>query len=87
MVVSVYCWLTPERGYRGYVSRQYEIVMDRPVFQVPNSNNRKIFSLRHYIVESISVVRKKVLQKLTVMYIIWRVRDTLVLKRLHILAL
>lgn len=87
MAMLVYCWLTLERRYGGYMSRQYEIVVDRPVVEAPNFNSGEIFPMRHYIVESIFAVRKRVLQKLTVMHIIWLVRDTLTLKHLQILLL
>jgi len=40
----VYCWLTLERKYGGYTSKQYEIVVDRAVVEAPNFNNREIFS-------------------------------------------
>ncbi len=44
MVMLVYCWLILERRYEGYTSKQYEIVVDRPVVEGPNFNSREIFS-------------------------------------------
>lgn len=43
MVMFVYCWLVLERRYEGYTSNQYEIVVDRPVVEGSNFNNREIF--------------------------------------------
>jgi len=40
----VYCWLMLERKYEGYTSKQYEIVVDRPIVEGPNFNSREIFS-------------------------------------------
>lgn len=44
MVMLAYSWLTLQRGCQDVISRQYEVVIDKPVIEASAFNNREIFS-------------------------------------------
>ncbi len=44
MVMLAYSWLTLQRSCQGYICKQYEVVIDKPVAGSPSFNDKEVFS-------------------------------------------